>query len=78
VFERVRPGLLLHRSLGSDALYRVVSASGELVTVEVVQAPELESGTRLRFTRDAVSHMTVVEDKAAVARALAVAGAGPR
>ena len=68
MFHRTRRGLLLDRRLGEDALYRVVDVHGEVVEVEVVSAPGLESGTHVRFTQDAVSHMKVVED-ASVTRA---------
>ena len=43
-------GTLIRRSLlGSDAMYRVVRADGDVVEVEVVRAPGLEAGTRLRL-----------------------------
>jgi hypothetical protein len=48
------------RLLGSDAIYRVVALEGELVTVEVVQAPGLSAGERFRFTLEAVTAMEVV------------------
>ena len=67
MFHRPRRGLLLDRRLGKDALYRVVDVRGEVVEVEVVRAPGLESGTHVRFTQNAVSHMTVVEEDAATA-----------
>jgi hypothetical protein len=51
----VKPGALLrHQALGTEAVYRVVAVEGGLVHVEVVVAPGLEPGTRVRFTeRDA-------------------------
>ncbi|MGH2851199.1 MAG: hypothetical protein ACRDLP_11345 [Solirubrobacteraceae bacterium] len=41
--------LLRHRALGTDACYRVVRWSDPTVEVEVVSAPALSSGTRLRL-----------------------------
>jgi hypothetical protein len=40
---------LRHRALGSTALYKVLSDSDGIVTVSVVSAPGLESGTRVRL-----------------------------
>jgi hypothetical protein len=45
------------RLLGSDAIYRVRRSSGPLVEVEVVAAPALVPGTRLRFTAASVRAM---------------------
>ena len=42
--------LVRQRMLGTDAIYRVGRRSGLLVEVEVIAAPALVSGTRLRFT----------------------------
>ena len=67
MFHRTRRGLLLDRRLGEDALYRVVGVRGEVVEVEVVRAPGLQSGTHIRFTQDAVSHMKVVEEASTTA-----------
>lgn len=44
--------------LGTRAVYRVLSFDDELVWVEVVTAPGLEPGRRLRLTRTAVEAMT--------------------
>lgn len=59
----MRPGCLLRRSaLGSEALYRVVEVHGDLVEVQVVSAPGLEPGTRIRLTtRDAAAMQPVDE-----------------
>jgi len=46
-------GLLRRRALGTEALYRVLGVSGPLVEVEVVHAPGLERGTRMRLTAGA-------------------------
>jgi hypothetical protein len=62
MLEEIRPCLLRDSCLGQEALYRVVDIVGELVEVEVVRAPGLETGTRLNFTQDAVHHMTIVDD----------------
>lgn len=42
--------LVRQRLLGSDAIYRIGRRSGALVEVEVIAAPALRSGTRLRLT----------------------------
>jgi hypothetical protein len=57
--------LLRHQVLGQEALYRAVEVIGELVELEVVSAPGLEPGTRLRVTKAAVSRMSVVEEASA-------------
>jgi hypothetical protein len=49
--------LARQRLLGSDATYRVRRSSGPLVEVEVVAAPALVPGTRLRFTAKSVREM---------------------
>jgi hypothetical protein len=56
------PHLLRHRALEREALYRVVDTTPEYVDVEVVSAPGLTPGARLRFTQKAVAQMSVVED----------------
>ena len=57
------PHLLRHRSLSGDALYRVVGSDPDIVEVEVVSAPGLEAGTRLRFTQAAVADMSIVAER---------------
>jgi hypothetical protein len=57
-----RPHLLRHRVLAGEAFYRVVDASAGVVVVEVVSAPGLAPGTRLRFTQEAVAQMSLVEE----------------
>jgi hypothetical protein len=57
--------LLRHQVLGQEALYRAVEVIGELVELEVVSAPGLDPGTRLRVTKAAVSRMSVVEEASA-------------
>jgi hypothetical protein len=49
--------LVRQRMLGSDAVYRVGRRSGPLVEVEVIAAPALASGTRLRFTTASLGAM---------------------
>jgi hypothetical protein len=50
-------GLLKHRALGSEAVYRVIDVADRLVSVEVVDAPGLERGTRFQITRRAAKAM---------------------
>jgi len=50
-------GLLRRFALGQEALYRVVDDTPEVVEVEVVSAPGLPSGTRVRFTAAAARAM---------------------
>jgi hypothetical protein len=49
--------LIRNTVLGSVATYRVCAHAGDLVDVEVVDAPGLERGQRLRLTADAVRAM---------------------
>ena len=51
------PMLLRHRRLGTEAVYRVLAVGAETVTVEVVRAPGLERGTRMRLMADAARAM---------------------
>jgi len=71
MFTRAQ-SLLRHQVLGQEALYRAVEVIGELVELEVVSAPGLEPGTRLRVTKAAVSRMSVVEEAPAGGRRPAV------
>jgi hypothetical protein len=71
MFTRAQ-SLLRHEVLGEEALYRAIGVIGELVELEVVSAPGLEPGTRLRVTKAAVSRMSVVEEAPASARRPAV------
>src|SRR5579862_6904416 len=49
---------LRHRALGEEALYRLVDgAASQLVELEVVRAPGLGAGARVRVTRGAASAM---------------------
>jgi len=50
-------GLLRRVAFGQEALYRVVTATPETVDVEVLSAPGLPSGTRVRFTTAAARAM---------------------
>jgi hypothetical protein len=56
-----RGELRRHEVLGTEAVYRIVDVQGELVEVEVVRAPGLAPGRRLRLTADAVKRMQLVE-----------------
>lgn len=47
--------------LGSEAIYRVLEERGQISTVEVVCAPGLAAGTRLRLMTSAVRAMTRVD-----------------
>lgn len=51
--------------LGSEAIYRVLDEHGQVATVEVVRAPGLAAGTRLRLMTGAVRAMTRVDADAA-------------
>jgi len=58
----VQPGELRGKALfGSRAVYRVIAVDGELVEVEVVEAPGLAAGERFRFTLEAVAEMVLLE-----------------
>ena len=50
-------GILKHRALGTEAVYRVLDVADRLVSVEVVDAPGLEQGTRFQITRRAAKAM---------------------
>lgn len=52
--------VLRHQALGSEALYRVASVEDSLIEVQVVRAPGLIQGTRLRFTAAAAAAMELV------------------
>ena len=43
--------------LGSESLYKVLGEDGEIVTVEVVHAPGLEPGTRVRLRAAAMEQL---------------------
>ena len=58
-------GLLKHRALGSEAVYRVIDVADRLVSVEVVEAPGLERGTRFEITRRAAKAMQYIRGDAA-------------
>jgi hypothetical protein len=60
--KRAVPQLLRQSVLNGDALYRVLGVAGDLVEVEVVSAPGLKSGTRLRLTQAAIATMSVVPE----------------
>ena len=52
--------LLSHQVLGTQALYRVIDPAATLVAVEVLDAPGLAAGLRLKLTRKATSAMRVL------------------
>jgi N-acetylglutamate synthase-like GNAT family acetyltransferase len=49
--------IVRQRVLGSEALYRLISEEGATVTAEVVAAPGLQRGMRLRLMATAVRAM---------------------
>ena len=49
------------RVLGSDAVYEVLEEADGIVLAEVVRAPGLERGTRVRFVAKAVRAMEPIE-----------------
>ena len=51
------PCYLRNRVLGSEAVYEVLSEEDGCVTVEVIHAPGLEAGTRLRILARAAAAM---------------------
>jgi hypothetical protein len=57
-------GLLKHRALGTEAVYRVIDVADRLVSVEVVEAPGLEEGTRFQITRSAAKAMQYIRGDA--------------
>jgi len=61
---QVKPGgLLCRRALGTEAVYRVIATEGDCVEVEVVRAPGLEAGARIRLTqRDARAMEPLTEE----------------
>jgi hypothetical protein len=65
----LRGKLLRHRALGTDACYRVVRWNDPTVEVEVVNAPALSSGTRLRLSAPYVRAVQRHQRHARAARA---------
>ncbi|MBV9467234.1 MAG: hypothetical protein JO206_15445 [Solirubrobacterales bacterium] len=56
------PGRLVRRvALGTEAIYRVIEASRDTVEVEVVRAPGLPAGRRLKLAARDVRAMQVLE-----------------
>jgi hypothetical protein len=47
--------------LGTEAWYRLRAITGDHVEVEVIDAPGLSQGFRLRLTREAFEAMTLTE-----------------
>ena len=58
------------RMLGSESLYKVLEQDGEIVTGEVVHAPGLEPGTRVRLRAAAMEQLdaSALEGVAAAGR----------
>jgi hypothetical protein len=57
----LNPCLLRQRKLGSEAVYRLLEESDEMVTVAVVRAPGLRAGTNLRLVGSAAREMQRIE-----------------
>lgn len=58
-----RPGeLRAHHMLGTSAFYRVRLVEGDMVHVEVVRAPGLRPGARIRLLASAVMAMERVDE----------------
>lgn len=57
-----RAHLLRHRVFDGEAFYRVVDSGSSFVIVEVVSAPGLAVGARLRFTQAAIAQMSLVDE----------------
>jgi hypothetical protein len=53
---------------GVEATYCVAGVEGDLVTVEVIQAPGLKPGARMRMTAAAVAEMELVAPRLDVDR----------
>jgi hypothetical protein len=53
-----------HSALGTQAIYEIVEESRELVTAEVLEAPGLAPGTRVRMLASAARAMDEVEPAA--------------
>ena len=49
--------------LGTEAIYRVVRWDCRVAEVEVIHAPGLAAGQRIRLTREAVALMAVMSDE---------------
>jgi hypothetical protein len=50
-----------HCRLGTEAVYEIVEVNGNLVTAEVVSAPGLQPGQRIRLMAKAIRAMERVE-----------------
>jgi hypothetical protein len=50
-----------NRMLGTEALYELLDDRGELVTAQVLEAPGLTPGTRLRLLRSATRAMEQID-----------------
>jgi len=55
------PRFVRHSALGTEAVYEIVEESRELVTAEVLVAPGLAPGTRVRMLASAARAMEEVE-----------------
>jgi hypothetical protein len=54
---RARRRLVRRAALGSEALYALLEEGGEVVTAEVISAPGLAAGSRIRLMASAVAAM---------------------
>jgi hypothetical protein len=61
---RAWPQYLEHRRLGTTARYEFIGAEQGLVDVEVIEAPGLLPGTRIRLTESAARRMAAAPDPA--------------
>lgn len=72
------PCIVRQRMLGTEALYRLISDDGATVVAEVVEAPGLEQGMRLRLAQRAaraMERLDLAETRAVMRRC---EGARPR
>ena len=62
------PSVLRQRLLGSEASYRVLDESDGVVTAEVLSAPGLPAGMRIRLMADALRSMERLDQPIRVTR----------
>jgi hypothetical protein len=73
--EPLAPGQLRRRrQLGTEAVYRVLAVTGDMVRVEVIRAPGLTAGAEFRFSARDVTGMELVSEHAAPDRVRRQAG----
>lgn len=72
------PGCLVRQDLlGSEAVYEIVEVDDDLVTAEVVSAPGLPRGKRIRLLPSAVRAMSHAEQPVIVATRAAASTEAP-